>query len=443
MSEKEKGEEKIFVLDTNVILHDHRAIVSFKENDVIVPVIVLEELDKFKKGTEGINYQAREFVRLLDELTEGKFIGNGIPLGSGLGTLKIMNGVPLSQKIKISFADDIPDHRILAVAEHVKNNNSNKKVVFVTKDINLRMKAKSLGLNVEDYKKDRISNIDIFSSGVKNESIENTSIDKMYSENKLSFLESGFKKEPISNEYFILSSVQSALARYDSEGKFFERVEKKPVYGIKPRNAEQTFLVNALLNPEIKLVAITGKAGTGKTLLALASAIEQNKIHKQILLARPIVSLSNKDIGFLPGDAEEKIRPYMQPLFDNLAVIKNNFNQRSKDYVLIEQMEKEERLVIAALAYIRGRSLPSTFFIIDEAQNLTPHEIKTIITRAGEGTKLVFTGDINQIDSPYLDQHSNGLSYMIDRMRGQDIFAHVNLMKGERSFLAELASDLL
>jgi PhoH-like ATPase len=233
------------------------------------------------------------------------------------------------------------------------------------------------------------------------------------------------------------------LARYDATNKLVRRLEKKSVYGIKPRNAEQTFSIDVLTDPEIKLIALTGKAGTGKTLLALAAALEQHRQFEQILLARPIVALSNRDLGFLPGDAMEKINPYMQPLYDNLGVIKHVFNARSPEYQKIEELQKEDRLEITPLAYIRGRSLSNVFFIIDEAQNLTPHEIKTIITRAGEGTKMIFTGDLQQIDSPYLDIKSNGLAYLTERMKGQDIFAHINLLKGERSFLAELASNLL
>jgi PhoH-like ATPase len=233
------------------------------------------------------------------------------------------------------------------------------------------------------------------------------------------------------------------LARYEPKNNRVLRVEKKPAYGIKPRNAEQTFSLNVLMDPNIQLVALTGKAGTGKTLLALAAAIELHKSFDQILLARPIVALSNRDLGYLPGDASEKISPYMQPLFDNLSVIKHAFNPRSQEYQRIEELHKEEKLVITPLAYIRGRSLSNSFFIIDEAQNLTPHEIKTIITRAGEGTKMVFTGDLQQIDSPYLDMKSNGLAFMTDRMRNQDLFAHINLVKGERSYLAEMASNLL
>lgn len=249
---------------------------------------------------------------------------------------------------------------------------------------------------------------------------------------------------PIAHQYFIFKNTKlSVLAHYDPYTKTFDRVEKRKAYGIEPRNAEQTFALDALFRDTVQLVAITGRAGTGKTLLALAAALHQRKKYNQILVARPIVPLSNRDLGFLPGDVKEKIGPYMQPLFDNLNVIKYKFKTESAEFKNIEEMQKNETLVIEPLAYIRGRSLSNVFFIIDEAQNLTPHEVKTIITRAGEGCKLVFTGDIEQIDSPYLDSKSNGLTYMTDRMKGQDLFAHVNLIRGERSFLAELASSIL
>ena len=236
---------------------------------------------------------------------------------------------------------------------------------------------------------------------------------------------------------------KSALARYDSFNGRIRKVEKQVCFGIQPRNAEQAFAFEVLTDPNVKLIALTGKAGTGKTLLALAAALKQNEDYGQILLARPIVALSNKDLGYLPGDEKQKIAPYMQPLFDNLVVIKSHLNFGGAEVKRIEELQTSKKLEIEALAYIRGRSLSETFCIVDEAQNLTPHEIKTIITRAGENTKMVFTGDLQQIDSPYLDTQSNGLAYMIDKMSGQDLFAHVNLLKGERSRLSELASVLL
>ncbi|TDO03238.1 PhoH family protein [Sunxiuqinia elliptica] len=445
MKTKKPVNSKIFVLDTNVILHDHTCIYQFKDNDIIIPLTVLEELDKFKRGNDPINFQAREFVRILDGIVGEKLFNGGIQLGEGLGKLIIATGKPFTDAMKQSFKEDIPDHRILAVAEFIKNEHADRSTILVSKDINLRMKAKSLGLMSEDYQNDKIKDPQVFEKSITElDSYEDQLIERLYDEGSIAIADSSLKEKPVPNEYFILKGNKSSvLARFDSNSQRVVRVEKKVAYGIKPRNAEQTFSLNSLLNPDIKLVSLTGKAGTGKTLLALAAALEQNKQYEQILLARPIVALSNRDLGYLPGDATEKISPYMQPLFDNLSVIKHAFNPRSQEYQKIEELLKEERLIITPLAYIRGRSLSNAFFIVDEAQNLTPHEIKTIITRAGEGTKMVFTGDMQQIDSPYLDMKSNGLAYMTDKMRSQDLFSHVNLVKGERSYLAELASDLL
>lgn len=440
-----KKQTKIFVLDTNVILHDHTCIYQFQDNDIVVPITVLEELDKFKRGNDPINFQAREFVRELDEIIGEKLFNGGVPLGPNKGKLIVETGKQFPEKLKESFREDIPDHRILAITMHVAAKFPTRPCILVTKDINLRMKAKSLKIQAEDYYNDKVKDIQFLNKTVTELSdFDDTLIEKLYTENSLSTEVMGFSETPEINEYFIIkSSKASVLGRYDGGLKKMARVEKRTAYGIKPRNAEQTFSLDALFNPEIKLVALTGKAGTGKTLLALAAALEQHKSFGQILLARPIVALSNRDLGYLPGDAQEKINPYMQPLFDNLAVIKHNYNPRSMEYQKIEELLKDEKLIITPLAYIRGRSLSNSYFIIDEAQNLTPHEIKTIITRAGEGTKLVFTGDLQQIDSPYLDMKSNGLAYMTERMRNHEIFAHVNLVKGERSYLAELASDLL
>ncbi len=436
---------KIFVLDTNVILHDHTCIYQFKDNDIVIPLTVLEELDRFKKGNDPINFQAREFVRILDGIVGEKLFNGGVKLGDESGKLIIATGKPFSETMKQSFREDIPDHRILATAEWITNENPKRQTILVSKDINLRMKAKSLGVMAEDYKNDKIKDPQVFEKSITEiDNFKDQLIDILYNEGSFPIADSGIISQPIANEYYILKGNKSSvLGRYDAVTQRIVRVEKKVAYGIKPRNAEQTFSLNSLLNPDIKLVSLTGKAGTGKTLLALAAALEQHKLYEQILLARPIVALSNRDLGYLPGDATEKISPYMQPLFDNLNVIKHAFNPRSQEYLKIEELLKEERLIITPLAYIRGRSLSNSYFIVDEAQNLTPHEIKTIITRAGEGTKMIFTGDLQQIDSPYLDMKSNGLAYMTDKMRQQELFSHVNLVKGERSYLAELASDLL
>ena len=441
------GKKKNFILDTNVILHDYKCLSNFEENDVYLPIVALEELDKFKKGNEQINFNARAFSRELDALTDDSLFAEGTVLGEGLGRLFIVAGDVESKKVTASFPERKPDHRILATADCISEKYHDMVTVLITKDVNLRMKARSLGIMSEDYINDKVVNEDIFDKS--NEIFEGVSselIDKLYA-NKggVDIEEFGDLRQVIHpNECFILKSESNtALARFNPFTNRVILVEKRRNYGIEPRNAEQAFAFEILNDPDVKLVGLTGKAGTGKTLLALAAALANADNYKQILLARPIVSLSNKDIGFLPGDAQDKVAPFMQPLFDNLNVIKRQFAINSLEVRKIDEMQKGNQLVIEALAFIRGRSLSETYCIIDEAQNLTPHEIKTIITRAGEGTKMVFTGDIHQIDHPYLDTHSNGLVYMIDRMKEQDVFSHVNLIKGERSRLSELASNLL
>ncbi len=443
---KNKQKSKIFILDTNVLLHDFKCIFKFEENDIVLPIVVLEELDKFKKGNDLINFHAREFTRNIDKLAGDDFFKKGVSLGEGLGRLFIETGKPFSDDLLNNFPERRPDHIILSIAEYYLNNLPERQPILVTKDINLRVKAKALGISAEDYKNDHVENIDKLNREVLTVgSLEKDIINKLYENQEgvpLEEIENNMEPHP--NQYFILKNgSSSALAHYNPITQNIERVVKTNVYGIEPRNAEQAFAIDALLRPEISLVSLTGKAGTGKTLLALAAALHQRRDFQQIFLARPIVALSNKEMGYLPGDAKEKISPYMQPLFDNLNVIKHQFKPQSPDFNKIDDLLQSEKLLIEPLAYIRGRSLSKVFFIIDEAQNLTPHEIKTIITRAGEGTKIVFTGDIGQIDSPYLDARSNGLTYLTTKMKGQNIFAHVNLVKGERSFLAELASDLL
>jgi PhoH-like ATPase len=443
---RKKHNKKLFIIDTNVLLHDYKCIYNFEENDVIIPIVVLEELDKFKRGNDLINFHAREFTRELDRLSGDMLLTANIPLGENLGNLHIETGRDFSEKVSQSFPERTADHRILAIADYVCNNNKDKTVALITKDINLRMKAKSLGIIAQDYENDKVANIDDLYKGIKVlEGVDQSLISKLYElPEGVNYEDFKLDDEIRGHHFYIMkNNGSSALAHYNPVNKLLNRVIKQTTYGIDPRNAEQTFAIDALTNPEIQLVSLTGKAGTGKTLLALAAALAQHKRYKQIFLARPIVPLANRDLGFLPGDVKEKMDPYMQPLYDNLTVIKHKFSHQSPEFLRINDMMKEEKLVITPLAYIRGRSLSSIFFIVDEAQNLTPHEIKTIITRAGEGTKMVFTGDIEQIDSPYLDTASNGLSYLSDKMKNQDIFAHVNLVKGERSFLAELASKLL
>ena len=440
---------KIFVLDTNVILHDFRAIYNFQENDIIIPIAVLEELDKFKKGDDTINYNAREFVREMDKISDNQLFDKGISIGSGRGLLKIELGHPFSDQMLQSFFEDTQDHRILATTQWVKDQNPDRVVALVTKDVNLRLKAKALKLNAQDYLTDKITEervANIKKEVITIEEVSKDIVDKLfYQEDGVPVKEFKLKK-PVCNQLFSIKNPagnNNILARYNYSTDSLVGIKRQKAYGIDPRNDEQTFALDALLNPDIKLVSLTGTAGTGKTLLALAAAMAQEQNFDQVLLSRPVIPLQNQEMGFLPGDIKEKLGPYMLPLYDNLAVIKNAFKTSSREAVRIEEMLKNEKLLISPLAYIRGRSLSNVFFIIDEAQNLTPHEVKTIITRAGEGTKLVFTGDIHQIDSPYLDIHSNGLTHLGEKLYGQEIFAHINLTKGERSELSELAGKLL
>ncbi len=440
---------KTFILDTNVILHDPSCITQFKENDIVIPLVVIEEIDHFKRGSQVINLNAREFARTLDNLTGKDIFNGGISMGEGKGKVRIHITKGLAKEIHEAFREDNPDHRILSAAfEIYKNSADKKKVILVSKDVNLRMKAKALGILAEDYTTDRITNVEELYSG--KELVENFDDDILQKFFHVPFeipseeILPKIKAEIVANKYYILrNNYRSALTNLNHTKTFFKKIDKVGVYGIMPRNSEQTFAIDALTNPEIPLVTLTGKAGTGKTLLALASALEAKKHYRQIYIARPIVPLSNKDIGYLPGDVESKLGPYMQPLWDNLKVIQDQFSETDKSFITIANMIKDQKLVIEPLSYIRGRSLQRIFFIVDEAQNLTPHEVKTIITRAGEGAKIVLTGDIYQIDHPYLDSQSNGLSYLIDKFKGQSLYAHINLEKGERSELAELASNLL
>lgn len=446
------GKPKIFVLDTNIILHDYRSIRKFQDNDLVIPVAVIEELDKFKKGNDALSYNARGFMRELDKLTQGKYFGkDGIPIGKHFGNIKVELNHPFPERLAGCFADDIQDHRILSTAMWVRDNNPGRFTALVTKDVNLRMKAKAVGMEAQDYLTDKIDENRV--EETRNEIVETTGPEikalqeLAYGSGRMDWKEA-VKSEPAPNQLFKFKWDQTdgsknVCARYDADKKEIVLVKKQYAYGISPRNDEQKFAVDACLNKDIKLVSLTGGAGTGKTLLALAAALEQAGDYDQIILSRPTIILGNQEIGFLPGDEKSKMSPFIQPLMDNLNVIRNCFKPTSKQGSKIDAMLNEGKLEISPLAYIRGRSLGNVYFIVDEAQNLTPHEIKTIITRAGENTKMVFTGDIFQIDQPYLDIWSNGLTHLGEKMSGQKIFQHINLRKGERSELSEIASRLL
>ena len=441
-----KKKVKTFVLDTNVILHDSSCIYHFEENDIVIPITVLEELDQFKKGNSSLNYHAREFLRNLDSLSGDLMFEKGAEIGNGHGKIMVKLEQEFHADLKLNFSPQKPDHHILNICYRLYKDTPSRQVILVSKDVNLRMKAKSVNLKAQDYTTDHVKDVSALYEGLRvEENISSEIIDKLYQKPfEIDAAELSLESGLFPNQFLILKNGRkSALGVYDTSLEKIRRIDKKLVYGIAPRNAEQIFAFDSLLNRDIKLVSLSGKAGTGKTLLTLAAGLENHRHYRQMFLARPVVPLSNKDIGYLPGDIKSKLDPYMQPLYDNLGVIQNQFDQTDKNHKRIKEYLESEKLVITPLSYIRGRSLVKIFFIVDEAQNLTPHEVKTIITRAGEGTKIVFTGDIFQIDHPYLDIHSNGLSYLIEKMHGQKIYSHITLKKGERSELAELASDLL
>jgi PhoH-like ATPase len=401
MAMAKKKEKKVFVLDTSVLLFDHRSIKNFAEHDVAIPITVLEEVDRFKKGNDVINFEAREFIRMLDELSQSNSLQDWLPInGPTKGKFKVQMNEKSKTDANHIFGEKKADHNILNATMQLAEERPDCTVVLVTKDINLRLKARSLNIKAEDYETGKVKDIDQLYKGNTTLNVPQSVITKIYTQGYCSLKDLKLKSA-IANHFYILKNGDaSALVYYNDETKQLERINKENAYGIKPRNVEQTF-------------------------------------------ARPIVPLSNKDIGFLPGDIKAKINPYMEPLWDNLKLIQNQFKETDKEYQKIREMVDKEKLHITPLAYIRGRSLSNIIFIIDEAQNLTPHEVKTIITRAGENTKIIFTGDIFQIDTPYLDTHSNGLSYLIDKMKNHPLYAHMTLEKGERSELANVASLML
>lgn len=439
---------KIFVLDTSVILYDHNALHNFMEHDVVIPIQVLEELDKMKSGNETRNFEARNFIRIIDEISRNKLISQWIRInGEQKGRFKvILSTTPTSHDAVRIFGDDKFDHQIINAALTLMEAYPNRKVVLVSKDICLRLKAQALNLYAEDYQTGKITNVSELYSGntVRKDLPEAIFRDiKGGQEVKVAPSDLGNGMVGANHFYIMKQKRQTALAYYSVTDHTLSPVSSAPVFGIKPKNPEQAFALHALLNPEIQLVSIQGNAGTGKTLLALASALEQRKNYRQIYITRPVIPLSNREIGFLPGDAKSKTDPFLAPIWDNLRFIKEQLAGDPAMVSKIDELVSNEKIAITPLAFIRGRTLTKIFFIVDEAQNLTPHEIKTIISRAGENTKIVFTGDIYQIDTPYLDAESNGLSYLIEHVKQHPLCAHITLQKGERSELANLANSLL
>lgn len=438
---KKKQEIKNFILDTNIPLLDPTCILGFKEHNVCIPIVVLEELDNFKKGNEAVNVNAREFGRVLKKMVGDELFNGGLSIGKNLGKLTIALGVDYPKEMEQSFSEDSPDHRILAIALTKKQKGEN--TVLVTNDLNLQMKARALGVPSESYRNDTVKDMTRIYESISEVVPTEEEWEEMYSKSQKEQypIPSRFRDYPI-NQLLILKAEEKMLVRKGESGLIPLRKNEK-VFGIQAKNHEQEFAFDALLGPKISLVALTGKAGTGKTLLALAAALKQKDQFEEILVARPAVEMSDKTLGFLPGDKDEKIDPYMMPIYDNLAVIREAGKPKQRTTEPIREWAKANNIQVLVLNYIRGRSLANRFIIIDEAQNLTPHEVKTIITRAGEGTKIVIIGDVTQIDSPYQNERSNGLSYLIDKWLGQPEFVHVHLTHGERSPLADKAGLIM
>ena len=434
---------KTFVLDTNVLLHDHTCIESFADNTVVLPMPVIEELDKFKKETNELGRNARGVIRRLDALRERGRLGEGVPMENG-GILKIIVG---SRPVGDSgLEEEIPDNKIIRVAYWLHK--QGERVFFVSKDINARIKADALGIEVMDFEKQKINFEELF-SGYREVTVKPEVIDEFYATHSVTL--PGVELLP--NEFVNLISEGSehmtALGRAGGNGTLVPMNPKiESVFHIKPRSREQRMALELLMDDSVHLVTLVGQAGTGKTLLALAAGLEKVLVQKRydrILVTRPIMPFG-KDIGYLPGNKEEKIANWMMPIFDNLTYLMlKTSNNEHKNTVRekIDKLQRDEVIELEALTYIRGRSIPRQFVIVDEAQNLTPHEVKTIISRAGEGTKMILTGDPYQIDNPYLDASSNGLAYAVERMKTQPIHGHVTLTKSERSTLAAIAANLL
>jgi PhoH-like ATPase len=436
--------QKNYVLDTNVLLHDPDALHGFDDNNVNIPITVIEEIDRFKKNLDEIGRNARYVSRFLDGLRLKGDLPQGIPNSNG-GCVRVMFGLEYADRLPTELSVGKGDNRILAVCLALQER-ENLPVVFVTKDTNLRIKANALGIRAEDYEKGKVR-LDELYTGTAEVAVSRAVVDALFQE--------GGTEVPadLSENQFVClldegNPSHTALGRYRARSGKVEplRLPKEPIWGIHPRNREQRFALDALLDETVELVTLLGKAGTGKTLIAIAAGLQKSveeQVYKRLLVSRPIFPMG-RDIGYLPGDVQEKLRPWMQPIFDNVdflfAGAEGRDGRRTRGY---QELMDMDLLALEPLTYIRGRSIPYQYIIVDEAQNLTPHEIKTIITRAGEGTKIVLTGDAYQIDNPYIDSTSNGLSYCVERFKEEPAAAHVTLVKGERSSLAELAANVL
>ncbi|MFA7159452.1 MAG: PhoH family protein [Kiritimatiellia bacterium] len=441
--------KKTFVLDTNVLLHNSNCVESFADNTVVIPMAVIEELDKFKSNNDELGRNARQVIRRLDRLRKRGRLGEGVPMENG-GLLKIM----LDKQIPgtADLAEDLPDNKIIRVAYHLQN--SGEKVIFVSKDINARLKSDALGIQTMDFEKQKV-NFDELYTGYRTVRLSPQRIAE--------FEQSGILKIKIptifTNEFVLLSSENGQqqeqapesrpplVARAADQNTLVKlSASSEGAWNIKPRSIEQKMAFELLMDEKVPLVTLVGSAGTGKTLLALAAGLEQTvrqKKYDKMLVSRPIMPLG-KDIGYLPGDKDTKLLNWMQPIFDNLAyLMRDGTNPRQSVREKVEKLQRDHVVELEALTYIRGRSIPKQYVIIDEAQNLTPHEIKTIISRSGEDTKMVLTGDPSQIDNPYLDSNSNGLSYAVERLKPLPLHGHVTLTKSERSILAAAAAELL
>jgi PhoH-like ATPase len=439
--------KKLFVLDTNVLLHDPRAIFSFQDNDVVIPIVVIEELDKFKKGIDEMGRNARQISRILDEHRLKGKLSQGVQLDGG-GNLRVELNHQSPQHLPPELVATKGDNRILATALNLSRGQKELPVILVTKDTNLRIKADALGLTAEDYETDTVT-IDELYSGETEATVGPEAIEEFYTRGELPPPE----QKPFPNQFVLIknsaNASQTALGRYNQQKNALLPLisSKHGVWGITARNKQQQFAFDLLLNDDIRLVTLVGKAGTGKTLLALAAGLERTieaRVFQRLVVSRPVFPLG-KDIGFLPGDIEEKLRPWMQPIRDNLDFLMGTSATvaRGKGRKDLQSLFDLGMIEVEPLTYIRGRSMPNQYLIVDEAQNLTPHELKTIITRAGEGTKVVLTGDPYQIDNPYIDSSSNGLTFVVERFKEEQIAGHITLVKGERSDLAELAATLL